>query len=50
MLLAEEKEGMRRMIRILEKYLRGKGLKELNVEKSKILKFRKRRSKKKSAE
>lgn len=39
-LMAEEEEGMRAMMYGLERYLERKGL-ELNVEKSKIMRFRK---------
>jgi len=39
-LLAENEEGMRGMIRCLEKYLKEKGL-ELNVGKTKVLRFKK---------
>lgn len=40
-LLAKEKESMRNMMRMLEGYIREKGL-EVNVEKLKILRFRKK--------
>lgn len=39
-LLTEEEEGMRRVIRVLERYLDRKSL-ELNSEKSKIMRFKK---------
>lgn len=48
-LLAEEKDGMREMMRGLEKYLTEKGL-ELNVGKSKVMKVRKRRGREKKIE
>lgn len=43
-LLAEEEEAMKCMIKGLERYLREKGL-ELNVKKYKLMKFRKGRKK-----
>jgi len=48
-LLAEEEEGMRGLIRGFEKYIKEKGL-ELNVEKSKVIRFRKRGGRDKKVE
>jgi len=39
-LLADEKDGMRCMMRNFEKYIKEKGF-ELNVDKSKVVRFRK---------
>lgn len=47
-LLAEKEEGMRNMIKRFEKYVKVKSL-DLNVEKSKILRFEKRGRRKKTA-
>lgn len=48
-LLAEEKDGMRGIMRGLEKYLREKGL-GLNVRKSKVMRFRREKGREKKME
>jgi len=48
-LLAEEEEGMRGMMRGMEKYLSEKGL-EVNVNKSKVMRFRRGGGREKKSE
>lgn len=49
MLLAEEEQDMRSILKRLERYLDRKGI-ELNSEKTKVMKFRKRGGKKRKIE